>query len=466
MMLDVTGSRVDGVRFTKEEREDRIEAAGGRRARAPKAEHEHERGEGTPSGSRFAVVEMRGVLARHADLMMDYSGGTSTSEFASCIRAAGADANVKGILIFADTPGGTVDGTKEAADAVAEVVADGKPVVVYAENMLASGGCWIGFQASEVYAAPYTMVGSLGVRMQHLDVSKADEENGLKYTFVTYPIGGNKAEGNPHEPLADETLKHYQDLIRPAGEAFYAAVAAGRRVPLARVNDWGQGRVFDASDAERLGMIDGVTTFEGALARLETLSGATATGQEDEKMASPGEDPQTAAASALRESLQPGGLLAAELAPLKAGIEALTKQGTEILAAHASLEQKLEATGKEALKDRVSAFVEARIEAGQIPVGEKEAEVGELLELSAERREARMARLSARSGKVPTRAKVEDGTAAVPVVPSGVFAGFNVIPGEAEAIAQAKAEGFDPTKDAAAFVARVEELRAEGEADA
>lgn len=459
MMLDIAEARVDGIRFTAEERETRIAAAGGRRAQAPGGSQSDDK----PAASKFAVIEMRGVLARHADEMMEYSGGTSTSKFAQLVRAAGADANVRGVLIFADTEGGSVDGCKEASDAVAEVVAGGTPVVVYAENILASGGCWIGFQATEVYAAPFTLVGSLGVRMGHRDVSESDKAEGLKYTYITFPVGGNKAEGNPHEPLAADTVKHYEDLIRPAGEAFYAAVASGRKVPVSQVYKWGQGRVFDASEAERLGMIDGITTFGGALARLETLSGATAAaGQEEHQMTS--EEIAGLVRKAIADELP--GALATALVPLEGRVAALDTGQKALAATNVTLEAKIDANGKEALKDRVAAFVEARTDAGQIPVGEKDAEVAELLALTPELREARMARLSARSGKVPTKARIEDSTASAPAAPVGVFAGMNAIPGEAEAAAQCKAEGLDPAVDMAAWSDRMQQLKAEGEADA
>ena len=45
---------------------------------------------------------------------------------------------VSGVLFFIDSPGGTVAGTVELAEAVRRV-AQRKPIVVYSENYLASG---------------------------------------------------------------------------------------------------------------------------------------------------------------------------------------------------------------------------------------------------------------------------------------------------------------------------------------
>lgn len=472
LMVEITAAHEAGIRRSREEIEERIVAAGGRRAHAPtdspNYEDDPQHGDETPTGSKVAVIELRGVLVRHANWMTEYSGGTSTSAFAHCIHAAGADANVKGILIFADTPGGTIDGMQEAAEAVAQVVAMGKPVVVYAEHQLCSAGYGIGSQALKIVAAKRAMVGSLGVIMEHEDVSGADKQAGYAYTYVTYPKGGNKAEGNPHEPLAPETLKHYQDQIDPAGDAFYQLIAEGRHVTLSQVNKWGEGRSYDSDNALALGLVDQIGTFEDALALLDELSGGDApAGQEDQTMSTDttADAIRKAVADALPDALAAAlakpEVLASALGPLEGKLSAL---GEEV----AALATKQETSAKDVLRGQMVALVDRCVDDGQIPVDEAEAEVQELMELSPESRDKRVARLKARPRKVPTKARAfeqsgdANGLAAAP----DAFAGMNVDDLELAAIAKAKAEGLDPAKDLAAYAARVTALMAEGEADA
>src|SRR6185437_9514651 len=105
------------------------------------------------------------------------------------------------------------------------------------------------------------------------DTSKADEMEGLKFTLISY--GANKTQGNSYEPLSDAARQDMQQLVDHYGTMFEKAVARGRKVKLEDVqNKFGQGRMFNAKDAVRLGLADSIGTLDDALASHGVSRGA------------------------------------------------------------------------------------------------------------------------------------------------------------------------------------------------
>lgn len=211
------------------------------------------------------VIDVFGTLAPRMNLMMKFSGGTSTQKLAQQIQEAGRNEMVKTIVLRIDSPGGAASYTPEVADAIREV-AKTKRVVASATNMMASGAYWIGSAATEVYASPSTMVGSIGVYTILQNVKEAYEKRGVKFTV--FRAGSLKAAGNPYEELTDDRRAALQKNVLDIYSNFVSAVADHRGTTIPQVEqEFGQGSVMLAAEAAQRGMIDGVLTFEQLLAR-------------------------------------------------------------------------------------------------------------------------------------------------------------------------------------------------------
>jgi signal peptide peptidase SppA len=209
--------------------------------------------------------------------MGDISGpsGTSTEQFTQMFRGALADPNVKAIVIDVDSPGGSVEGVDE----LASEIRDGrkkKPVTAVSNCLMASAAYYIASACSEVVAAPSSLTGSIGVYSAHEDDSQYLENRGVKITLISY--GANKTEGNAYEPLGDNARAHMQHLVDTYGLMFEKAVAKGRGVPLETVQrKFGQGRVFPAQQAVKVGMADRVGTLDDVLQKYGASRGGGAT---------------------------------------------------------------------------------------------------------------------------------------------------------------------------------------------
>lgn len=222
---------------------------------------------------RRGRIERMGVYGSimQKDFGMMSSFGTSTESFGKRFDAAVADSDVGGILIEYDTPGGSVYGVDELSDRMF-AARGSKPIIAAVSPEAFSAGYYLASAADEIWVQPTGAVGSVGVVATHIDASKALEEDGLQYSFVT--AGKYKVEGNATEPLADEARAEIQRHVDRYYDMFLSALARNRGVSKDAVeSDFGQGRVVGAKDAVRRGMADKVGTIEEAESALQKRIG-------------------------------------------------------------------------------------------------------------------------------------------------------------------------------------------------
>lgn len=194
-------------------------------------------------------------------------GGTSTVAVRRQLRAARADADVKGVLMFVDSPGGTVAGTQELGDDI-RALAAAKPVWAQVDDLAASAALWASSQADKVFANRTAQLGSIGVFGVVRDTSKQAEMAGVKVHVLS--TGKFKGAGVPGAPVTEEHLEEAQGMVDNLHEHFVSALASGRHLPRERVDSMADGRMFIAADAQKLGLIDGIQSADATVALMES----------------------------------------------------------------------------------------------------------------------------------------------------------------------------------------------------
>ena len=216
-----------------------------------------------PGGGSVAVIPIYGMIMHRGGMDISGPSSTSTEGLLVQLRAAVNDPNVKAIVLDVDSPGGDVDGVDELASEIYQARKQ-KKISAVSNCLCASAAYYLASQASDLAVSPSSLTGSIGVYTMHEDDSKYLDELGVKLTLIKF--GENKAEGNNIEPLSDSALAHLQEMVDTFGNQFEKAVARGRGVKQDVVhNKFGQGRVFDAKTAVKLGMADRVATLDGVL---------------------------------------------------------------------------------------------------------------------------------------------------------------------------------------------------------
>lgn len=214
-----------------------------------------------------AVIYATGVLAKRMNLFMQISGGCSMQILGNNIRSAISDNTVKSIILMMDSPGGTVDGTQDLANLI-YAARDEKPIVTLSDGCMCSAAYWIGSAATRAYISSDTVaVGSIGVVAAHVDVSRQEEQMGIKTTEIY--AGKFKRLATQYAPLSDEGRQSIQDYVDYLYSIFVSAVAKQRGVDEQVVlKDMADGRVFIGQQAIDAGLVDGVSTLDELIADL------------------------------------------------------------------------------------------------------------------------------------------------------------------------------------------------------
>jgi signal peptide peptidase SppA len=184
------------------------------------------------------------------------------------------DANVKGIALLCNSPGGMVAGCFEAVDKIYER-RDEKPIRAFAHEYAYSAAYAVASVASAGIVVSKTGgVGSIGVVTSHVDLSKMYDEAGIKVTFIF--AGKHKVEGNATEPLAADVKERIQVRIDELYDVFVSNVARNRGMEEKVIRDT-EALTYTASQAVSIGLADSIGPLDDAVAQfcadLSTPSG-------------------------------------------------------------------------------------------------------------------------------------------------------------------------------------------------
>ena len=211
------------------------------------------------SGST-AILPVEGTIGRKFSSSLYSSGVTSIDIFERMLKSAMVDTEIDSILITLDSPGGLATGVPEVASLVMQA-RELKPVIAYADGLTASAAYWIASQADAIYATPSAQVGSIGVYLSLLDVSRMAEMEGVRVEL--FKSGKHKGMGMPGTGLTDEQRGMLQARVEALGVKFRESVNTGRARTIS--DEVMQGQSFAVEEALTNGLIDQVTDFDSAL---------------------------------------------------------------------------------------------------------------------------------------------------------------------------------------------------------
>ncbi len=161
---------------------------------------------------------------------------------------------IAAVVLRISTPGGTVAASDEISHIIREF-GRSKPVYVYTNELLASGGYYIAASAKKIYAAPQAEVGSIGVIYQIPNmVNLAQYKLGI--TMEVYKSGPYKDLNNPFRYRTAIEKRLIQAQVKQAFDAFLYAIQSGRGMTKERPLATGQ--VWSGNDAAANGLIDAV----------------------------------------------------------------------------------------------------------------------------------------------------------------------------------------------------------------
>lgn len=188
------------------------------------------------------------------------------------IYEAGENHDIKGVLLFIDSPGGSLAPSAEIAIGVKKLRAK-KPVIAYAGGAMTSGSYYAGVNSNKILANPGSFIGSIGVIMQIPDISELASKIGISQQVVK--AGEFKEAGTFVRKWSEVEKAQLQNLVEKSYEMFVKDVAVARNLDINASENWANARVFLAADAKDAGLIDEVSDYYEARREIEILSGVS-----------------------------------------------------------------------------------------------------------------------------------------------------------------------------------------------
>ncbi|MBN8463727.1 MAG: signal peptide peptidase SppA [Dechloromonas sp.] len=221
------------------------------------------------ASDKIAVIVAQGTIVDGEEAAGVVAGDT----YAQMIRAAREDDTVKAVLLRVDSPGGSAFASELIRRELELTRQAGKPVVASMSSVAASGGYWIAAGADEIWAAPATLTGSIGIFALFPELTEPLKRLGISVDGVaTAPFAGAFDPRRPLDPAAAEAM---QLGIEHGYRRFLDTVAQARRMPAADVDKVARGRVWTGQAAAGLGLVDKLGGLDAALAATAQRAGLT-----------------------------------------------------------------------------------------------------------------------------------------------------------------------------------------------
>jgi protease-4 len=311
-----------------------------------------------PAGS-VAVVDVVGPIMKYGG-MCSYG----SVDKVNMLRKIDQASNISGVILNVDSPGGQVDGTSMLADQVKNM---SKPVVAMVDDgLMASAAMWIGSAANEIYATKKSdSFGSIGVYATLYDWNAYLKSEGLPVHEIYAPQSEEKNK-DYRDALSGDYSGMKADLAEIA-ETFIETVQTNRPAAAASKDKWSKGGMFNATQAKKLGLIDGIKSFDEIIQRVSVLNNQKS---KNKKMSAGAFQNTLASANAESFEVVENGFLLSEdqLNSIEAQITTLQNTATTSAEAQQQLQASLE---------------EANASIAQITT-ERDAQAARIAELEAE----------------------------------------------------------------------------------
>ena len=225
-------------------------------------------------GEKIAIYYAYGNIVDSETLNMIQGGGHSIvgKTTAEDLRKLADDDDVKAVVFRVNSGGGSAVAAEQIRHAIKQLKTK-KPIVVSMGGAAASGGYWISSPANYIFAEPTTITGSIGIFGLIPNFSGlVTDKLGITFDGVTT----NKYTDYETDLVLGkdntEIMKHMQAYIDRGYHQFLDVVAEGRGMKPANVDSIGQGRVWLASDALKIKLVDKLGSLDDAVKKAAELA--------------------------------------------------------------------------------------------------------------------------------------------------------------------------------------------------
>jgi signal peptide peptidase SppA len=207
------------------------------------------------------VVRLSGVIGAVTPLRP----GMSLSGVAKTLERAFATKNAKAVALVINSPGGSPVQSRQIYLRIRQLAAEKKlPVLVFVEDVAASGGYMIACAGDEIFCDPSSILGSIGVVGGTFGFQELIRKIGVERRL--YTAGAHKAMLDPFLPENPDDVARVKALQREIHAIFIALVKGSRGVRLKGDDDvLFTGEYWAGETSVSLGLADAIGDLRSTL---------------------------------------------------------------------------------------------------------------------------------------------------------------------------------------------------------
>src|SRR3954451_21234242 len=207
------------------------------------------------------VVRLSGVIGAVTPLRP----GMSLAGVARLLERAFASKNAKAVALVINSPGGSPVQSRQIYLRIRQLAAEKKiPVLVFVEDVAASGGYMIACAGDEIFCDPSSIMGSIGVVGGSFGFQELIRRIGVERRL--YTAGEHKAMLDPFLPENPEDVARVKSLQREIHAIFIALVKQSRGARLKGADDvLFTGEYWAGETSVSLGLADSIGDLRSTL---------------------------------------------------------------------------------------------------------------------------------------------------------------------------------------------------------
>jgi signal peptide peptidase SppA len=207
------------------------------------------------------VVRLSGVIGAVTPLRQ----GMTLASVARTLERAFATKNAKAVALLVNSPGGSPVQSRQIYLRIRQLASEKKlPVLVFVEDVAASGGYMIACAGNEIFCDPSSILGSIGVVGGSFGMTELIRKVGVERRL--YTAGEHKAMLDPFLPENPEDVARLKSIQREIHAIFIDLVKASRGARLKGAEDvLFTGEYWAGETSVSLGLADAIGDLRSTL---------------------------------------------------------------------------------------------------------------------------------------------------------------------------------------------------------
>ena len=207
------------------------------------------------------VIQLQGIIMAGGS---QFRPALNLATVSPLLNKAFADKRAPAVAISINSPGGSAVQSRLIFRRIRDLAKEkDKQVLVFVEDLAASGGYMIACAGDEIIADPSSIVGSIGVVAAGFGFSDLLKKIGVQRRV--YTAGKNKVTLDPFQTEKKADIDHLKTLQVEVHETFIDLVKERRGDKLADNDDLFTGMFWSGVKGKELGLVDGLGDMRSTL---------------------------------------------------------------------------------------------------------------------------------------------------------------------------------------------------------